>query len=80
MNSRKTNWELIENITVEVPNTASISKDTLFHVSRFLEKMVFQLMFEIINWIRQLQVFRRQTVPDYWLQTEQIFLTGTDVS
>ena len=52
MNSRKTNWKLIENITVEVPNTASISKDILFHVSKFLEKMVFQLMFEIIKWIR----------------------------
>ena len=42
MNSRKTNLKLI---TVEV----SISKDILFHVSKFLEKMVFQLMFEIIN-------------------------------
>ena len=49
MNSRKTNLKLIENTTVEVPNTASISKDILFHVSKFLEKMVFQLMFEIIQ-------------------------------
>ena len=47
MNSRKTNLKLIENTTVEVPNTASISKDILFHVSKFLEKMVFQHMFEI---------------------------------
>ena len=46
MNNRKTNLKLI---TVEVPNTASISKDILFHVSKFLEKMVFQLMFEIIK-------------------------------
>ena len=52
----KTNWKLIENITAEVPNTASIIKDTLLHVSKFLEKMVFQIMFEIIKWIRQLQV------------------------
>ena len=53
--------KLIENITVEVPNTASISKDIMFHVSEFLEKVVFQLMFEIIKWIRQFQ-----TVPNYW--------------
>ena len=33
---------------VEVPHMASISKDILFHVSKFLEKMIFQLMFEII--------------------------------
>ena len=46
MNSKKTNLKLIENITVQVPNTASISKDILFHVSKFLEKMIFQLMFE----------------------------------
>ena len=49
MNSRKINGKLIENITVEVPNTASRSKDLLFHVSKFLEKMVFQLIFEIIK-------------------------------
>ena len=49
MNSRKTNLRLIENITVQVPNTASISKDILFHVSKFLAKMIFQFMFEIIN-------------------------------
>ena len=36
-------------ITVEVPNAASMSKDILFHISKFLEKMVFQLMFEIIK-------------------------------
>ena len=29
MNSRKTNLRLIENITVQVPNTASISKGIL---------------------------------------------------
>ena len=72
MNNRITNWKLIENITVEVPNTASISKDILFHVSKFVEMMVFQLMFRIIKWIRQLQV-RRQTVPNYWCQTGQFF-------
>ena len=49
MNSRKTNLRLIENITVQVPNTASISKYILFHASKFLEKMIFQLMFEIIK-------------------------------
>ena len=47
MNSRKP--EIIESIKVEVPNTASISEDILFHVSKFLEKMVVQLMFEIIK-------------------------------
>ena len=46
MNSKKTNLTLIENITAQVPNTASVSKDILFHVSKFLEKMIFQLMFE----------------------------------
>ena len=49
MNSRKTNSRLIENITVQVPNMASISKNILFHVSKFLEKMIFQLTFEIIK-------------------------------
>ena len=49
MNSRRTNLKLIENITVEVLNTSSISKDIFFHVSKFLEKMVFQVMFEIIK-------------------------------
>ena len=49
MNSRKINLKLIENITAQVPNTASISKDILFHVSKFLEKIVFQLMFEVIK-------------------------------
>ena len=29
---------------VEVPNTASISRVILFHVSKFLEKMVLQLV------------------------------------
>ena len=49
MNSRKTNLRLIENIAVQVPNTASISKGILLHVSKFLEKMIFQLMLEIIK-------------------------------
>ena len=49
MNFRKTNLKLIGNITVEDPNTVSISKDFLFHVSKFLEKMVFQLLFEIVK-------------------------------
>ena len=49
MSSRKTNLKLIENITVEVPNTVSISKDILFHVSKFLEKLVFKFMFEVIK-------------------------------
>ena len=66
--------KLIENITVEVPNTASISKDILFHVSEFLEKIVFQLMFEIIKWIRQFQ-----TVPNCWCRIRQIFSTRTRV-
>ena len=35
--------------------------------------MVFQLWFEIINWIRQLQVLRK-TVPNYWRQVGQFFL------
>ena len=49
MNSRKTNLRLIENITVQVPNTAPISKGIFFQVSQFLEKMILQLMFEIIK-------------------------------
>ena len=49
MNSKKTDLRLIENITIQVPNAASTSKDILFHVSKFLEKMIFQLMFEIIK-------------------------------
>ena len=35
MNSRKTNLRLIENITVQVPYTVSISNGILFHVSNF---------------------------------------------
>ena len=54
----------------------SISKDTLFHVSEFLEKIVFQFTFEIIKWVRQLQI-RRQTVPNYWRRIWQFFLTRT---
>ena len=49
VNSRKTNLGLIENITIQVPNMASISKGILLHVSKFLQKMIFQLMFEIIK-------------------------------
>ena len=49
MSSRKTNLKLIENITVEVPNTVSISKDILFHVSKFLEKLFFQFTFEVLS-------------------------------
>ena len=41
--------QLIENITVEAPNTVSISKDILLHVSKFIGTVVFQLMFEIIK-------------------------------
>ena len=49
MSRKKTNLRLIENITVQVPNTASVNKNILFHVSKFLEKIIFQLMFEIIK-------------------------------
>ena len=49
MSSRKTNFKLIESIPGQVPNTASIRKRILFHVSKFLEKIIFQLMFEIIK-------------------------------
>ena len=40
--------QLVQNIKVEVPNTASISKDILFHVSKFLENRSFNL-FDIIE-------------------------------
>ena len=72
MNSRKANLTLIENITAQVSNTASMSKDILLHVSKFLEKMIFQLMFGVIKRIRQLQV-HRQIVRNYWCQMGQIF-------
>ena len=49
MGSRKTNLRLIENISVQVPKTVSISKYILFHVSKFLEEIIFQLMFKIIK-------------------------------
>ena len=39
----------VAEVTVKVPNMASVSKDILFHVSKFLEKKVFELMFEIIK-------------------------------
>ena len=40
--------QLVKYIKVEVPNTASISKDILFHVSKFLESRSFNL-FDIIE-------------------------------
>ena len=49
MNSTKTNLRLIEKIIVLVSNTASIKQKYYVHVSEFLEKMIFQLMFEIIK-------------------------------
>ena len=49
MNRRKTNLRLIKNIRIQVPNTASMSKGILLNVSKFFEKMTFQLKFEIIN-------------------------------
>ena len=49
MNSRKTNLRLIGNITVQVPNTASVIKNISFHLCKFIEKMIFQLMFEIVR-------------------------------
>ena len=49
MNSRTTNLKLIRNITIEVANMASVGKNILFYVSKFLEKVVFQLMLEIIK-------------------------------
>ena len=55
----------------------SISKEILFHVSKFLEIMVFQLIFEI-KWIQQAQL-RRQTVPNNWSQIGQTFLTRIHV-
>ena len=67
----------IENIKVEVQNMASISKEILFHASKFLEIMVFQLIFEI-KWIQQVQL-RRQTVPNNWCQIGQTFLTRIHV-
>ena len=49
MNSRKANLRLIENTTVQVPNMVSISKGILFHVRKLLEKMIFQLKFDIFK-------------------------------
>ena len=47
MNNKKTNLKLIEKISFQVPNTASISKSIFFYVSKFLEKMMFQLTFGV---------------------------------
>ena len=47
MNSKKTNLKSIEKISVQFPNTASISKDIFFLVSKFLVKMIFQLTFGV---------------------------------
>ena len=78
MNSRNlTNLRLIENITVQVPNTVLVRKSLLFHVFNFLEKIIIQLRFEIIK--LKLQVLW-QTIPNYWCQMRQIFLTRTRVS
>ena len=76
---------LFENISikhynpkVDVPNTASTSKGILFHVSKFLEKVVFQFMFEIVKRIGQFQP-NPQTFPNYLCQVGQKFLTRTSV-
>ena len=78
MNSTKINFRLIENITLQVPNTASISKSISFHFSKFLEKIIFQLIFEIIKQICQIQV-RRQTSKLLVSDTTH-FLTRTRAS
>ena len=53
---------------------ASIRKSILFHVSKFLEKMIIQLMFEIFLLseliIHQLQA-QWQTVPNYWMVSDK---------
>ena len=50
MNSRiKTNWELIENITVEVPNTASIRKDIFSMFLSFLKEWSFKLCLKLLS-------------------------------
>ena len=63
---------------------ASIRKSILFHVSKFLEKIIIQLMFEIFLLseliIHQLQA-QWQTFPNYWMVSDkrQIFWTKTRV-
>ena len=62
--------KFIENIEFEVSNKASISKDISFYILKIFEKkkkkkMLFQLMFETIKKVRQLQL-RRQTFPKHW--------------
>ena len=64
MNSRKTNLRLIENITVQVANTASISKDILFHISKFLEKMIFELCLKFYVNSRPLAYYSEPLVSD----------------
>ena len=49
MNSRKTNLRLIENITVQVPNTALIKKVFCSMFLSFLKNMIFQLCLKLLS-------------------------------
>ena len=49
MNSTKTNLRLIEKITVQVSNTASISKNILFMFLSFLKKWSFNLCLKLLS-------------------------------
>ena len=81
MNSRETSLKLIENITVEVRNTVSISKDILFHVFEFPKKLIFnldlKLLSELVNFRSAGKLFETISVGyGKFLWPEHVFLKG----
>ena len=74
MNSRKTNLRLIENITVQAANTASISKDILFHISKFLEKMIFELCLKLLRKFTSVGILFRTTGVRYYIYISYLYI------
>ena len=74
MNSRKTNLRLIENITVQAANTASISKDILFHISKFLEKMIFELCLKLLREFTSVGILFRTTGVRYYIYISYLYI------
>ena len=78
MNSRKTNSRLIENITVQVPNTASINK-SIFFVSwkKWSFNLHLKLLSEFANFRSVGKLFQTIGVRyDKFFWPEHVFLKG----
>ena len=78
MNSRKTNSRLIENITVQVPNTASINKSILFvSWKKWSFNLHLKLLSEFANFRSVGKLFQTIGVRyDKFFWPEHVFLKG----